>query len=118
MDKIFVLINAMIDDICFRNFCEKHPQKYEIIIIQISHLIFWMVQTVKYFIYDFSFTFLFFFISARSAPSLTGPFCIYVEYLDANKTMDKVGISILNIWMWRKCEAKFRNPWYHSPHCS
>ena len=40
----------------------------------------------------------------------TGPFFIHLEYLDANKMMDKVEISIWNIWMWRKWEAKFRNP--------
>ena len=35
----------------------------------------------------------------------SGPFLIYLEYLDANKMMDKVEISIWNIWMWRKWEV-------------
>ena len=70
--------------------------KSEMIILQISHLIFWMPQGAKYLIYDSTFTFLFFFFSARSAPSSTGPFLIYLEYLDANEMMDKAEISFWN----------------------
>ena len=34
----------------------------------------------------------------------------YLEYLHAEKMMAKVEISIWNIWMWRKWDAKFWNP--------
>ena len=64
-----------------------------------------MLQTVKYLIYDFTFTFPFFFFFASfsiKGPDSTGPFFIYLEYLDAYKMMDRVEISIWNIWMWRK----------------
>ena len=37
--------------------------------------------------------------SSSSAPSSTGPLLIY---LDAERMMDKVEISVWNIWMWRK----------------
>ena len=97
-------------DICFYNFCNKHLLKWkktllksEIMILQIYHLFFWMLRAVKY-LSELSFTFPF--------------FSIYLKYLDTNKMMDNVGISIWNIWMWRKCEAKFRNPYWRSPHRS
>ena len=84
-------------------------------IFQISHLIFWKLQAAKYLIYDFTFTLSFFFIRglllhqgwagiparpcSSSDPSSTGPFFIYLEYLDAKEMMDKVEISVWNIWM-------------------
>ena len=98
MDKIFVSINAMIDDICFRNFCEKHPQKYEIIILQISHLIFWMLHAANYLMCDFTFTFSFFFICSK----LNWPLFHLSGLFAYKKMMDKVEIAIWNIWMWRK----------------
>ena len=57
-------------DICFYNFCEKHPpymekllQKCEKYVFKISHLIFWMLQAAKYLIYDyFYFLILLFFL--------------------------------------------------------
>ena len=73
---------------------KKTLLKSEIMILQIYHLFFFMLRAVEY-LSEFSFTFPF--------------FSIYLKYLDTNKMMDKVGISIWNIWMWRKWEAKFRN---------
>ena len=64
--KIFVFINAMI--FAYVAFVKNTPLwvktllKSEKNIFQISHLIFWMQQAAKYLIYDFTFTFSFFFI--------------------------------------------------------
>ena len=100
-------------DICFYHFCEKHPLmgkkrllKSEKNILQISHLIFWMLQAAKYLIHDFTFTFPFFFICSK----LNWPLFHLSEIFACKKMMDKVEISIWNIWMWRKWEAKVRNP--------
>ena len=48
--------------------------------------------------------------SFSSAPSSTGTFFHLSGIFACKKMIDKVKISIWNIWMWRKCEAKFRNP--------
>ena len=83
-------------------------------IFQISHLIFGNCRQPNIWFM----TLLSLSSSSSSHPSLTGPFSIYLEYLDAKKMMDKVDISVWNIWMWRKWETKFRNPKWHSSHCS
>ena len=49
--------------------------------LQISHLIFWMLQAAKYLIDDFIFTISFFFICSN----LNWTFLYYLEYLDAKK---------------------------------
>ena len=55
---------------------------------------------------DFTFTFSFFLIYSK-----LNWYLFHLSGIFACKKMiDKVEISIWNIWMWRKCEAKFRNP--------
>ena len=90
-------------DICFYNFCNKHLLKWkktllksEIMILQISHLFFGCCGQSN--------IYLNFLLLSLSSPE------VYLNYLDTNKIMDEVGISIGNIWMWRKWEAKFQNP--------
>ena len=67
--KIFVFINAMI--FAFITFVTNTPLwgktllKSEKNILQISHLVFWMLQAAKYLIHDFTFTFPFFFICSK-----------------------------------------------------
>ena len=89
-------------DIYFYNFCTQHILNWKKNTSEVWNNdspnispIFWMLRAVKY-LSEFSFTFPF--------------FSIYLKYLDTNKMMDKVEISVWNIWMWRKWEAKFRNP--------
>ena len=75
-------------------------------ILQISHLVFWMPQAAKYLIHDFTFTFPFFFICSK----LNWPLFHLSEIFARKKMMDKIEISIWNIWMWRKWEAKVQHP--------
>ena len=103
-------------DICFCSFCEKHPLirkktllKSEKNILQISHLIFWMQQAAKYLIYDFSFTFSFFFIWSKPNESLFHLSGIFgyekndgqgwnfrLKYLDVEKMRGKVPKSLMS----------------------
>ena len=100
-------------DICFCSFCEKHP------LIRKKRFLSLKKIFSKYLTSFFGcsrrpniwfMTFLSLFPSSSSDPSSTRAFFIYLEYLDAKKMMDKVEISVWNIWMWRKWEVKFRNP--------
>ena len=100
-------------DICFCSFCEKHPLMGKKRFLSLKKIF------SKYLTSFFGcsrrpniwfMTFLSLFPSSSSDPSSTRAFFIYLEYLDAKKMMDKVEISVWNIWMWRKWEVKFRNP--------
>ena len=100
-------------DICFYNFCEKHPLMGKNRFCSLKKIFF------KYLTSFFAccrrpniwlMTLLSLSPSSSSAPSSTDPFFIYLEYLHAKKMRGKVDISIWNIWMCRKWEAKFPNP--------
>ena len=62
-------------------------------ILQISHLLFWMLQAAKYLIYDFTFTFSFLFICSRLNWAL-----FHLSGIFACERNDGQ-ISIWNIWM-------------------
>ena len=100
-------------DICFCSFCEKHPLMGKKRFLSLKKIF------SKYLTSFFGcsrrpniwfMTFLSLFPSSSSDPSSTRAFFIYLEYLDAKKMMDKVEISVWNIWMWRKWEVKLNNP--------
>ena len=100
-------------DICFCSFCEKHPLMGKKRFLSLKKIF------SKYLTSFFGcsrrpniwfMTLLSLSPSSSSDTNSTGAFFIYLEYLDAKKMMDKVEISVWNIWMWRKWEVKFRNP--------
>ena len=100
-------------DICFCSFYEKHPLMGKKRFLSLKKMF------SKYLTSFFGcsrrpniwfMTLLSLSSSSSFDPSSTRAFFIYLEYLDAKKMMDKVEISVWNIWMWRKWEVKFRNP--------
>ena len=104
--KIFVFINDMI--FAFVTFVkntplwEKNASKVWTNILQLSHLFFWMMQAAFFFI----------------CPKLNWPLFHLSGIFACRKKNGQVKISIWNIWILRKWEAKFRNPLWHSSHCS
>ena len=108
-------------DICFYNFCEKNSYGKKTLVksekkmssnIPLLFLDAAGGQISDLWLY-FHFLFLLHLLLAQLAP-----FFIYLEYLNVEKMMTMDKIYIWNICMWRKWEAKFRNPWWHSSHCS
>ena len=93
---------------------EKTLLKSEKNILQISHLIFWMLQAAKYLRCDFTFTFSFFFICSKLNWSL-----FHLSGIIACGKNDGQGWNFHQNYLdIEKMRGKTPNPWWHSSHCA